>query len=172
MAKRIGETRSNSCYTRLVSRRIVAIAVALVFALVLVLPAAASAPNYIRVTGPGLAKPVLLSDWHRNLDVMLAIENSPVIRRLAAARLLGSRPRLAFTLYWNWTGLGKPTGKEKAQECLTSSNGCAQRGWFYPAYQGRPAVADFIYNYVFVPRLASHNLLSLLRSARIPVAES
>jgi hypothetical protein len=133
--------------------------------------ASAAAPTYIRVTGPGLAKPVLLSNWHRNLDIMLAIENSPAIRPSAVAHLLRSRPRLAFTLYWNWTGLGKPTGKEKAQECLTSSNGCPQRGWFYPAYHGRPAVADFVYNYLFVPRLASAKLLSLLRQSGIPVVE-
>src|SRR5256885_8932214 len=37
---------------------------------------------------------------------------------------------------------------------LTSSNGCPQRGWFYPTYRGRPAVADFIYNHAFVPRIA------------------
>src|SRR5205807_650244 len=45
--------------------------------LALAAPATAAAPNYILVSGPGLARPVLLGDWNENLALLAAVANAP-----------------------------------------------------------------------------------------------
>ena len=63
----------------------VASAVAL-SAAVVAAPAGAAAPRYILVTGPGLARPVLLRDWDENLRFLVAL--------LPARRVRGFSPAL------------------------------------------------------------------------------
>jgi hypothetical protein len=137
-------------------------------ALVFVASASAAAPRYIRVSGPGLAKPVLLAGFKQNLRIMLGVDNG---RELPASTVLRGRPRLEFTLFWAWKGPAPQSDRPPATPaCLSAGAGqpCLQHDWFYPANHGRPAVTDFIYNGLPAVRLATPDLLTALRRARIP----
>ena len=93
-------------------------------------PANAAAPRYILISGPGLSKPVLLSDWNENLNLMLAFANAPRARS-AALRGLATRPRFELALFWGVPDKPVPTNPAKAN----------QFDWFYPAQRraaGRP----------------------------------
>ena len=92
-------------------------------------PAHAAAPNYILVSGPGLAQPVLLGDWNENLQLVVAIEQGPRAKR-AALRGLARRPRFDLAEFWNWSYLPAPT----------DPRGATQHIWFYPAHGRKPAI--------------------------------
>ena len=98
-------------------------------------PANAAAPRYILISGPGLSKPVLLSDWNENLNLMLAFANAPRARS-AALRGLATRPRFELALFWGVPDKPVPTNPAKA----------SQFDWFYPAHGARPAVLDVFVN--------------------------
>jgi hypothetical protein len=57
--------------------RAAAIVGALAATLALASPAQAAAPTYILVSGPGLARPVLLANWRENLVLLSAVVNAP-----------------------------------------------------------------------------------------------
>lgn len=151
-------------------RRSAVAALIVACALVLAGSATAAAPNYIRVSGPRLAKPLLLSNWKQNLRIMLAVVNG---RELPAATKMRGRPRLEFTLYWAWKGAAPRTDHPAATPpCLAAGAGqpCLQHDWFYPAHRGRPAVTEFVYNGLPTVRIATRGLLALLRSYGIPTS--
>jgi len=126
-------------------------------ALVLVASASAAAPRYVMVTGPGLARPVLLDDWSENLQLMGAIAYGDPVR---AAQLV-RRPRFLVSLFWNanvWTE--PPTGPK----------GANQRGWFYPAYGERRAAFELLrsYGWLGARRRANSQLLAILARHGVP----
>jgi hypothetical protein len=125
--------------------------------LVLASPAQAAAPNYIIVSGSGLARPVLLSNWKENLVLLLAVANAPRARGIAI-RGLAHRPRLDLAEFWAWSGRTRPT-------TATNAN---QHGQFYPARGSRPQVIVMTANGVTVPRLAPASLLKILARHGIP----
>ncbi len=126
-------------------------------ALVLAAPAAASAPNYILVSGPGLRHPVLLGNWKENLDFLLAVDNASVAAK-KLTRSLAHRRRLDIAEFWGWGGYPAPTKPSEAN----------QHGWFYPAHGSQVALIAITFEYSQVPRLVTARVLSILRRHGVP----
>jgi hypothetical protein len=122
--------------------------------LVLATPVQAAAPNYIMVSGPGLARPVLLSDWNENHELLLAVVGAPRVKGS-----LVRRPRLDLALFWAWQGQPRPTRPSQAN----------QHGWFYPADRSRPAVIDVMSDGKRIPRRAPARLLAILARHGVPI---
>jgi hypothetical protein len=120
-----------------------AAAAAVTVGLVLAAPAQAAAPNYILVSGRGLAHPALLADWRQNMKLLLAVANAPRARGRAVVGLSG-RPRLDLAEFWAWLGRARPTSPAQA----------SQHGSFYPAHGSKPAVIVLTVQGITVPRLA------------------
>jgi hypothetical protein len=113
--------------------------------------ALAAAPDFILVSGPGMARPILLSDWGENLDLLSSLVRAP----RADARVvlaLGERPRLELSEFWGWGQRPRPTRPSQAN----------QRGWFYPAKDGNPAVFELMVDGTDAPRLAPGVALRIL----------
>jgi len=126
-------------------------------ALVLAAPAAAAAPNYILVSGPGLRRPVLLGNWNENLRLLLAVANSrPAGATLA--KTLHHRRRLDLAEFWAWGDNPRPTSARDAN----------QHGSFYPAHGSQPAVIDITVQGVAAPRRVSSTVLKILRRHGVP----
>jgi hypothetical protein len=126
-------------------------------ALVLAAPAAAAAPNYILVSGPGLRHPVLLANWNENLRLLLAVANS----RSAGATLaktLRRRRRLDLAEFWDWSGKPRPTKPGDGN----------QHGSFYPAHGSLPPVIDITVDGMATPHLVSARVLKILRRHGVP----
>jgi hypothetical protein len=130
-----------------------ALATALATVAVVAPAAQDAAPRYVLVTGPGLAKPVLLADWGDKMRWLLAVANAP----RAAAPARGS-VRYGLALFW-----GVP-----AQPVPTRPRDAGQHGWFYPATGARPAVVDLQADNVGEPRRAPAALLRTLRLHHVP----
>jgi hypothetical protein len=91
-------------------------------ALVLASTVEAAAPRYMLVSGPGLARPVLLANCEENGALLSAL----VTARRAnedTVRGLGKRLRLRLGLLWGWPEKPRPTRPSQAN----------QTGWFYPS---------------------------------------
>ena len=131
---------------------------ALSVALVLASSAAAAAPNYILVSGPGLPRPVLMADWSENLALLSSLVDAPRARRGVVHRL-AQRPRFQLAEFWGWGGLPRPTRPTQAN----------QHGWFYPAHQRQPAVINVMVGGAMVPRLAPAAALRIFVRHRIPI---
>ncbi len=110
--------------------RLTALTTALAAALILALPAWSAAPPYIMVSGPRLAKPVLLSNWDENLALFLATDASPQAKA-SDLRGLKARPRLDLALFWGWSLDSPPP---------TKASDASAHGSFFPTYRGHPAV--------------------------------
>jgi hypothetical protein len=104
-------------------------------ALIAAAPVQAAAPRYILVSGPGLSKPVLLSDWSENLALMAAFAKAPRASSSATHRL-ARRPRFELALFWGVPDNPVPTSPAEAN----------QFDWFYPARGTQPAVVDAFSN--------------------------
>jgi hypothetical protein len=128
-----------------------------VVALLLASPAAAAAPNYILVSGPGLARPVLLGNWDENLALLSALVNAPRAGRTVVHGLAG-RPRFLLAEFWGWGEQPAPTRPNQAN----------QRGWFYPAHRRQPAVFKVTVDGTNAPRLAPARALEILAGHGIP----
>jgi hypothetical protein len=139
-----------------VTRCAIVVAAALASALVVAFPASAAAPNYIMVSGHGLAKPVLLADWSENLELLVAVANAP--RARGAVRGLSRRPRLNVAEFWNWSHLPRPTRPSQAN----------QHGSFYPAHGSRPAVIVIMVEGTNVARLAPPKVIRIFRKHGVP----
>lgn len=126
-------------------------------AAVLAAPAHAAAPNYILVSGPGLAKPVLLGDQSENLELLVAIGQGPRAKR-AALRGLARRPRFDLAEFWNWNFLPAPTDPRQA----------TQHGLFYPALGRKPALFKVMANGTRVLRIAPARALAILARHGVP----
>ncbi len=118
----------------------------------------AAAPPYIMVTGPKLAKPVLLSDWDENLVLLTAAAASPKAKP-ADLRSLRARPRFDLALYWGWPLASPPPAK---------ASDASAHGSFYPTYRGRPAVIQMKINGEDYARLASPKVLKILAKHGVP----
>jgi hypothetical protein len=129
---------------------------ALCGAILLAAPAYAAAPNYILVSGRGLAHPVLLADWRQNLKLLLAVGDAPRAGRAAAG--LASRPRFDLAEYWGWGG--RPPPRRPAQ--------ASQHGTFYPAQGSTRAVVVLQVQGIRIPRLAPAFLLRVLARNGVP----
>jgi hypothetical protein len=129
----------------------------LLVALALASPAAAAAPNYILVSGPGLKRPVLMANWDENGALMSALVTAPTVSR-TVARGLARRPRLLVSEFWGWGGLPRPTRPRDAN----------QHGWFYPAHRGQPAIINVTVYGAMVPRLAIPRILAIFARHGIP----
>jgi hypothetical protein len=128
-----------------------------VAALALVSSAAAAAPNYIFVSGPGLKEPVLLANWSENGDLLSALVTAPKANR-AVVHGLARRPRFLLAEFWAWGDHPRPTRPSQAN----------QRGWFYPAHRRQPAVFKVMVDGTMAPRLASARALAILARHGIP----
>jgi hypothetical protein len=126
-------------------------------ALVLVAPAAAAAPNYILVSGPGMGHPVLLANWSENLDLLLAVANSPRAGT-SLARTLRHRRRLDLAEFWDWSAKPRPTKASDAN----------QHGSFYPAHGSLPPVIDITVMGIASPHLVSAQVVKILRRHGVP----
>jgi hypothetical protein len=103
-----------------------------------VLVHAMASPRLIRIDGKLMDRPVVLSNWSENEDLIHAMTD---VATVAASRLTG-RACVAFTLYWDpkwneYVNSGKPL------EALTPAQG-DQHGCFYPAVGDSAAV--FLYS--------------------------
>jgi hypothetical protein len=120
-------------------------------------PAQAAAPNYILVSGPGLAQPVVLDDWSENGRLLVAIGNGPRAKR-AALRGLARRPRYDLAEFWGWGANPRPTDPREA----------SQHGLFYPAHGRKPAIFKVMDQGRRVPRIASARALEILAHHGVP----
>jgi hypothetical protein len=127
-------------------------------ALALAAPAAAAAPNYILVSGPGLPHPVLLANWDENGALMSALVTAPPVSR-AVVRTLARRPRFRVSEFWGWGGMPRPTRPSQAN----------QHGWFYPAHGRQPAVINVVVYGAMAPRLALPQVLAIFERHGIPI---
>jgi len=127
-----------------------------ILVLIVASPAQAAAPNYIVVSGSGLARPVLLANWNENLVLLLAVANAPTSG--ITTRALANRPRYDLAEFWGWSGRPRPT----------SARGANQHGQFYPAHGVQPAVVVMTARGVTVPRLAPTSLLKILGRHGVP----
>jgi len=126
-------------------------------ALLLAATVEAAAPRYILVSGPGLARPVLLADWAENGTLLAALVKAPRARG-ETARRLSKRPRLRLGLFWGWPVEPRPTQPSQAN----------QKGWFYPIWRSQPAVIDLLVNGVRVPRIAPIRVLRIFAGHGVP----
>lgn len=126
-------------------------------ALVLASTAGAAAPRYIMVSGPSLAKPIVLANWRENGTLLSALVNA---RRAGGetVRLLTKRPRLRLGLFWGWSEKPRPSRPGQAN----------QTGWFYPTWRSQPSVIDLLVNGVRVPRLAPVRVLRVFARHGVP----
>ena len=126
-------------------------------ALVLASPIQAAAPRYILVSGPGVARPVLLANWSENGALLAALVNA---RKASdeTVRGLGDRPRLRLGLFWGWSAKPRPTRPSQAN----------QMGWFYPSWRSQPPVIDLLVNGVRVPRIAPARVLRTFTRHGLP----
>jgi hypothetical protein len=136
-------------------RRILAIVLAAAAALAA--PALAAAPNYILVSGPGLAKPVLLGDWDENGALLSSLVNAPTAKG-AAVRGLARRPRYDLAEFWGWGANPAPTDPKQA----------TQHGRFYPAHAGKRALFRVMVDGTRAPRFAPRRALAILARHGIP----
>ncbi|MGZ4382400.1 MAG: hypothetical protein ACXVZ2_05865 [Gaiellaceae bacterium] len=118
----------------------------------------AAAPPYIMVTGPKLAKPVLLSNWEENLRLLTAIEASPRAKP-GDLRTLTTRPRLDLALFWGWPLDSPPP---------TKASDASAHGSLYPTYRGRPALIRMTTNGVSTTRVASPRVLQIFAKHGVP----
>ena len=118
----------------------------------------AAAPPYIMVTGPKLAKPVLLSNWEENLTLLTAAEASPRAKA-SDLRSLSTRPRLDLALFWGWPLASPPP---------TKASDASAHGSFYPTYRGRPALIRMTTNGVSTTRAASPKVLAIFAKHGVP----
>jgi hypothetical protein len=117
----------------------------------------AAAPRYILVSGPGLARPVLLANWGENGTLLAALVNA---RRASGetVRRLNKRPRLRLGLFWGWPEKPRPTRPSQAN----------QTGWFYPTWRSQPPIVDLLVNGVRVPRIAPARVLRIFARHGVP----
>jgi len=135
----------------------VALVAVLLAAVALAAPAQASAPNYILVSGPGLAQPVILDDWSENGQLLVAIGNGRRAKR-AALRGLARRPHFDLAEFWGWSANPRPTDPREA----------SQHGLFYPAHGRKPALFKVMVAGTRVPRIASARALAILATHGVP----
>jgi hypothetical protein len=120
--------------------------------------ASAAAPRYIMLSSAELTHPVLLEDWHENLDFLGAIEYAP---RVGAAQLR-HRPRFLVSFFWNsnvWTAPPQ------------SPEGADQRARYYPGFGRRGVAFEIERSYSFrglQPRRATASFLAILVRHHIP----
>lgn len=126
-------------------------------ALVVASSVEAAAPRFIFVSGPGLARPVLLANWKENRALLLALANAPGAKR-ETVRRLGERPALRLGLFWGWPERPRPTRPYQAN----------QEGWFYPASGSQPSVVDLPVNGASVPRIAPVRVLRIFARHGVP----
>jgi len=126
--------------------------------LVLASSAQAAAPNYIVVSGPGLARPSVLSNWKENLVLLLALAHARKASGITIRRLV-HRPRFDLAEFWGWSGRTPPT----------SAKGANQHGQFYPAHGTEPAVVVMTADGVTIPRLAPTSLMRILARHSVPI---
>ena len=138
--------------------RLTALTAALAAALILARPAWSAAPPYIMVSGPRLAKPVLLSNWSENLALLLASDASPRAKP-KDLRGLSTRPRLDLALFWGWS-LDSPAP--------TKASDASAHGSFYPAYKGHLAVVRMKTNGEDYTHVASAKVLRIFAKHRVP----
>jgi hypothetical protein len=117
--------------------------------------AQAAAPTYIIVSGPGLARPVLLKNWKENFELFQAAAVAPSASG-AVIRALTHRSRLDLAHFWGWSGVPPPTSRRQAN----------QHGQFYPAHGSQPAVIVITGN--SGPQRATARLLEILAGHGIP----
>ncbi|TML66173.1 MAG: hypothetical protein E6G22_00605 [Actinobacteria bacterium] len=137
--------------------RFAVVAAVVAAAVALAAPAHAAAPNYILVSGPGLEQPILLDDWAENLELLVAVGNSPRAKR-PALRGLARRPRFDLAEFWAWSANPAPTDPSQAN----------QHGSFYPAHGHRPALFKMMVDGTRVPRIASARALAILARHGVP----
>jgi hypothetical protein len=131
---------------------------ALGLVLALAVPAQAAAPDYILVSGPGLAHPVLLARWEENARLLLAVAGAPRAKP-SVARTLARRPRFDLAEFWGWSGRARPTRPSQAN----------QHGRFYPARGTQPPVITVMVNGIKVPRIAPARALRILARHGVPI---
>jgi hypothetical protein len=137
--------------------RAAAIVAVLASTLALASPAQAAAPNYILVSGAGLALPVLFANWTENLVLLSAVANAPKAKA-SVARGLAVRPRFDLAEFWGWRDKPRPTRPSQAN----------QHGWFYPAHGTQPPVFDLMVSGTRVPRIAPARALKIFARHGIP----
>ena len=118
----------------------------------------AAAPPFIMVTGPRLAKPVLLSDWQENLALLQAAEASPRAKA-TDLRGLSTRPRFDLALFWGWSLDSPPP---------TKATDASAHGFFYPTYRGRLALIRIKTSGVDITHVASPKVLRIFAKHGVP----
>jgi hypothetical protein len=128
-----------------------------ILVLVLAAPASAAAPNYIVISGPGLARPIVLGNWKENLALLIAVANAHKANGITT-RGLAHRPRFDLAEFWAWSGRPRPT----------SARGANQHGQFYPAHGAQPAVIVMTAGGITAPRFAPAAVLEILTRHGVP----
>ncbi|MBA3401011.1 MAG: nuclear transport factor 2 family protein [Actinobacteria bacterium] len=115
-----------------------------------------SAPRYIFVSGPALARPVLLANWKENRTLLAALADAPKAEE-GTVRLLDGRRALRLGLFWGWPAKPRPTRPYQAN----------QEGWFYPAAGSQPPVVELAVG-ASVPRIAPARMLRIFARHGVP----
>jgi hypothetical protein len=127
--------------------------------------AGAAAPRIIMVTGPTLQKPVFLTDYLENLDLMIAFQRGREIAegRVVDPKELRRRPYVELWLFWGEDQWEPYVSEGRLAELRREQ--ANQSGRFYPAFGRRDAVMN-----LDVPgsRKATAKLLNILARYGIP----
>ena len=140
-----------------VLRRVVPL-LAVLASLLAAAPAQAAAPNYILVSGPGIAHPILLGNWAENGALLSALVDAPIARGTAVRRL-ARRPSFDLAEFWGWGALPRPKRPSQAN----------QHGRFYPAHGSKPAVIVLTVDGAKVPRLVPARVREILARHHVPL---
>src|SRR5687767_9415290 len=106
----------------------------IVIVLIMTIPLVAAAPRIIMFSGPRLDRPVVLTDWQANMDLVQALEQTTYV----GADQLKDRPYLTVSFFWGprWNAFineGRPLSDLRPEEA-------GHHGRFYPAAGDVPAV--------------------------------
>jgi hypothetical protein len=127
--------------------------------LLLALPstASAAAPTFIMVTGPTLARPVLIRSVEENAKLLLSLSNARAAPQ-RSSRSLQARPKLRLWLFWGWREDRPPRRPSQAND----------NGVYYPSFRGKRALILLRVEGVKMLRVAPPSALRLLARHGVP----
>ncbi len=117
----------------------------------------AASPRIVIISGKPLDRQIVISDWG---DVSHVVAGA-VASRVAPRADLANRPRLTFSMFWGPKWIDYLSSGKRASALRPRH--ADQRGSFYPAWNGRPALIDLPWARQWPRHLTAKALLTLMR---------
>jgi hypothetical protein len=144
------------------SRRFAALVVVTVLAASSASTARAAAPRILIVSGAALEHQVVIANWQEIFTVVQQVTAGPGVSRAQ----LAYRPKLRLSMFW---GPGWNDYLREGHSAAALRPGQADdRGWFYPAWDGRLALIDLSWAGNW-PRVVPGKALAILKRHGVTV---